>query len=860
MPSSPEDLSRHTPVMQQYLRLKAEHPDCLLFYRMGDFYELFFDDARRAAALLDIALTRRGQTAGEPIPMAGVPAHAVDGYLARLLRQGESVAICEQFGEAPGRGPMERRVTRVVTPGTVTEEALLEERRDNLLVAAHVLGERWGVAALDLTSGRFTVTEGDGSEGDGSQGLAAELARLQPAELLVPETGPLPGGAPGAALRRRPPWHFDPEAATRLLSEHFGTRDLAGFGCAGLAAAIGAAGSLLVYARETQRSALPHVRGLRVERREDSLYVDPVARRNLEVEVNLAGGRENTLVQVMDATRTPMGARLLRRWLARPLRDRTALRERQQAIETLLGDRLWETLDAALRAVGDLERVLARVALRSARPRDLVQLRLALAVVPEVQDVLGGAGDPRLAALAEAVRPFPELRERLEQALVESPPPTVRDGGVIADGYDPELDELRALDRDTGQALADFEARERARSAIAGLRVGYNRVSGFYIELSRAQAANAPADYVRRQTLKGVERYVTSELKAFEDRVLSARERALARERTLYADLLEGAAGHLADLQACAEAVAEADVLANLAERADALELTRPELTEESGIQVTRGRHPVVERCLDGPFVPNDLELGTGRRMLVVTGPNMGGKSTYMRQAALIVLLAHTGSFVPAERAVIGPVDRIFTRIGAADDLAGGRSTFMVEMTEVANILHNATRESLVLVDEVGRGTSTFDGLALAWASAEHLAREIGAYTLFATHFFELTVLADTLEGVANVHLDAVEHGERIVFLHAVKEGPASQSYGLQVAALAGVPAQVVARARARLAELEARPRDAGAPRRQLDLFATADPAPALDALRRVDPDRLTPRQALDTLYRLRELAGAKMR
>ena len=856
MRSSPEDLSRHTPVMQQYLRLKAEHPDCLLFYRMGDFYELFFDDARRAAALLDIALTRRGQTAGEPIPMAGVPAHAVDGYLARLLRHGESVAICEQFGEVPGRGPMERRVTRVVTPGTVTEEALLEERRDNLLVAAHVLGGRWGAAALDLTSGRLTVMEGDASEGHGSEGLAAELARLQPAELLVPETGPLPAGAPGAALRRRPPWHFDPEAATRLLSEHFGTRDLAGFGCAGLAAAVGAAGSLLIYARETQRSALPHVRGLRVERREDSLYVDPVARRNLEVEVNLAGGRENTLAQVMDATRTPMGARLLRRWLARPLRDRAALRGRHQAVETLLGDRLWEALDCALRAVGDLERVLARVALRSARPRDLVQLRLALAVLPELRDVLGAAGDPRLGALAEAVRPFPELRERLEQALVESPPPTVRDGGVIADGYDPELDELRALDRDTGQALADFEARERARSAIPGLRVGYNRVSGFYIELSRAQAANAPADYVRRQTLKGVERYVTPELKAFEDRVLSARERALARERTLYADLLEGAAGHLADLLACAEAVAEADVLANLAERADALDLTRPELTEEPGILVTRGRHPVVERCLDGPFVPNDLELAAGRRMLVVTGPNMGGKSTYMRQAALIVLLAHTGSFVPAERAVIGPVDRIFTRIGAADDLAGGRSTFMVEMTEVANILHNATRESLVLVDEVGRGTSTFDGLALAWASAEHLAREIGAFTLFATHFFELTVLADTLEGVANVHLDALEHGDRIVFLHAVKEGPASQSYGLQVAALAGVPAHVVGRARARLAELETRPLDAGAPRRQLDLFATADPAPALDALRRVDPDRLTPRQALDTLYRLRELAG----
>nr|MCU0936841.1 DNA mismatch repair protein MutS [Gammaproteobacteria bacterium] len=718
MSSAPEDLSRHTPVMQQYLRVKAEHPDCLLFYRMGDFYELFFDDARRAAALLDIALTRRGQTAGEPIPMAGVPVHAVEGYLARLLRKGESVAICEQVGEAPGRGPMERRVVRVVTPGTVTDEALLEERRDNLLVAAHAWDGRWGVAALDLASGRFTVAEVEGPEA-----LAAELARLQPAELLVPETGAPPAGAPGAAVRRRPPWHFDPEAAARLLAEHFGTRDLAGFGCAALPAAVGAAGSLLVYARETQRSALPHVRGLRVERREDSLVVDAVARRNLEVEVNLSGGRENTLLQVLDDTRTPMGARLLRRWLARPLRDRAALRARQQAIETLLGDRRWEDLAPTLRAVGDLERVLARVALRSARPRDLVQLRQALAVLPELRTALAAPGDPRLDALAEAVLPFPELRARLERAVVEAPPPTVRDGGVIADGYDAELDELRALDRDAGQALAGFETRERARSGIPGLRVGYNRVSGFYIELTRSQAANAPADYVRRQTLKGVERYVTPELKAFEDRVLSARERALARERTLYAELLERAATDLAKLQACAEAVAEADVLANLAGRADALNLTRPELTEEPGIRIAAGRHPVVEQCLDEPFVPNDLDLGPERRMLVVTGPNMGGKSTYMRQAALIVLLAHTGSFVPAERAVIGPVDRIFTRIGATDDLAGGRSTFMVEMTEVANILHNATRESLVLVDEVGRGTSTFDGLALAWACAEHLAR-----------------------------------------------------------------------------------------------------------------------------------------
>jgi DNA mismatch repair protein MutS len=852
MSHAPEELAGHTPVMQQYLRAKAEHPDALLFYRMGDFYELFYEDARRAAELLDIALTRRGQSAGQPIPMAGVPVHAAEGYLARLLKRGVSVAICEQVGEpVAGRGPMERQVVRILTPGTVTDEALLEERRDTLLAATHAAGGRYGLAALDLSSGRFTVTEVATADA-----LCGELERLQPAEVLVSEdAAAVQGIEPSAALRRRAPWHFDPQTSARLLAEHFGTRDLAGFGCQDLPAAVAAAGALLVYARETQRTALPHVRGLKVERREDSLVLDATARRNLEVEVNLAGGRENTLLHVLDRTATPMGSRCLRRWLARPLRDRPRLRARQQAVATLREGH--ESLRDRLRAAGDMERVLARVALRSARPRDLVQLRQALAALPLVRETLGGVDDPHLEDLVRRVTPLPALAERLGRALAESPPPTARDGGVIAPGYDPELDELRALDHDAGRFLAELEARERARSGIPGLRVGYNRVHGFYIELSRAQAASAPADYVRRQTLKGTERYVTPELRAYEDRVLSAREHALARERALYAELLELAASDLPCLQETAEALAELDVLACLAERAVALGLVRPELTTTPGIQVAAGRHPVVEQCASDPFVPNDVALDGERRMLVITGPNMGGKSTYMRQTALIVLLAHTGSFVPAESAVIGPVDRVFTRIGAADDLAGGRSTFMVEMTEVANILHNATPESLVLVDEVGRGTSTFDGLALAWACAEHLAREVGAFTLFATHFFELTALPEGTPGIANVHLYAVEHGERVVFMHAVKEGPASQSYGLQVAALAGVPPAVIARARQRLGELETRQADESPPRHQLDLFARPE-HPVLDALRSLDPDGMSPREALEALYRLRGMAGGR--
>jgi DNA mismatch repair protein MutS len=749
-----------------------------------------------------------------------------------------------------GKGPVERKVVRIVTPGTLTEESLLDERRDNLLASLHHSDGKYGLAWLDLSSGRFTLMELDQRAA-----VADELARLAPAELLVSEAlSDAPLLAARSGVRRQPPWHFEHDSAARLLSGQLGTRDLSGFGCAHLHAAVGAAGCLLQYARDTQRAALPHIRALRVERRDEAVLLDAATRRNLELEYTLGGGTDNTLLACIDRCATPMGSRLLNRWLNRPLRDREALRRRYHAVAALLDDAHHEDIQPRLRRIGDMERILARIALKSARPRDLVRLQDALAALPEVQRLLSPLESPRLAELREAIGEFPQIHALLASAIIDNPPQVIRDGGVIAPGYDRELDELRDLSENAGQFLVDLEARERARTGIANLKVNYNRVHGFYIELSRGQAEKAPADYVRRQTLKGAERYITPELKSYEDKVLSARERALAREKALYDELLEKLLPELPPLQAAAAALAELDVLNNFAERAVTLNLRAPELEERRGLHIVAGRHPVVEQTLDDPFVPNDLDLHDDRRMLIITGPNMGGKSTFMRQTALIVLLAHIGSFVPAERAVIGPVDRIFTRIGAADDLAGGRSTFMVEMTETANILHNATPDSLVIMDEIGRGTSTFDGLSLAWACAEHLLREVRSYTLFATHYFELTVLPETLEGVANVHLDAVEHGDGIVFLHAVKDGPANQSYGLQVAALAGVPRPVIEQAKRRLAQLENEAAHPTAPTQQLSLFAPKEDHPALKLLAEVVADDLTPRQALETLYRLKTL------
>ena len=842
--------------MQQYLRLKAQHPDSLLFYRMGDFYELFFEDARRAARLLDITLTARGQSAGQPIPMAGVPYHSAENYIARLVRRGESVAICEQIGDpAKAKGPVERQVVRVVTPGTVTDEAFLDERRDTLLAALLLDGERFGLAWLELSSGRFCVAEASGAEA-----LASEIERLRPAELLIPEQSQRPGIV--TFMRERPTWHFDAQTATRLLCEQFATRDLAGFGCADRFLAIGAAGCLLQYVRDTQKAALPHLRGLRLEERTDAVLLDAATRRNLELDISLADRPECTVAAVLDQTATAMGGRELRRWLHRPLRDRRPVELRLNAIGALIDHGLAADVHELLRHVGDIERGLARVALKSARPRDLAQLRDALGRLPDLQALLASEDAPLLRELASEVGTHPQVHELLTRAIIESPPPIVRDGGVIAAGYDAELDDLRRISEHSDQYLLDLEARERERSGIANLRLGYNRVQGYYIEISRSLADKVPTDYHRRQTVKNAERYITPELKEFEDKVLGARDRALAREKQLYDELLDLLIARLSGLQTTARALAALDVLSNLAERAVTLRYAAPRLTDDAIIEISEGRHPVVERFIDQPFVPNDLALSDDRRMLVITGPNMGGKSTFMRQTALIVILARIGSYVPAKAACIGPVDRVFTRIGASDDLAGGRSTFMLEMTEAANILNNATPQSLVLMDEIGRGTSTYDGLSLAWACATHIAKHVRAFTLFATHYFELTALAGELEACANVHLDATEHGEKLIFLHTVKDGPANQSYGLQVAALAGVPPKVIGAARRYLHELERRSAEAHAPRLQQELSLEFGAAPeeheAVKALKAIDPDELTPKAALEKLYELKTLLGGR--
>jgi DNA mismatch repair protein MutS len=842
---------KHTPMMQQYLRIKADHPDTLLFYRMGDFYELFFDDARKAAKLLDITLTARGQSGGKPIPMAGVPHHAAENYLARLIRLGESVAICEQTSDpATSKGPVDRAVQRIVTPGTVTDDSLLEDRRDNLLVAVHHAGSIYGIASLDISGGRFSVLELGSSER-----LLAELQRLNPAELLYAEDAAqleklLQGFATPA--HRQPPWWFETESAQRMLSEQFGTRDLAGFGCDHMSAAIMAAGCLLQYARDTQRSALPHISALHVENIDTSVVLDAASRRNLEIEFNLSGGTENTLCAVLDQTTTAMGSRCLRRWLHQPLRDREILQQRHLAIGELIGSGHYRDLQQSLNHMGDIERIMTRVALRSARPRDLDTLRLSLQLLPEIQQVLGLSHAPLLTALAKRISQHPDTVALLQSAIRENPPVLIRDGGVIADGYDAELDELRALSQHADNFLIELEQRERERTGIKTLKVSYNRVHGFYIEVSRTQSDKLPEDYVRRQTLKGAERYITAELKSYEDKVLSARERSLALEKSLYDALLESLAQSLAVLQDCARALAELDSLACLAERADHLDYCCPELSDKPGIHIKEGRHPVVEQVREEVFIANDTLLSDSKRMNIITGPNMGGKSTYMRQSALIVLLACIGSYVPAKRAVIGPIDRIFTRIGAADDLASGRSTFMVEMTEAANILNNASEHSLVLMDEIGRGTSTFDGLSLAWACAHHLAQKNRSYCLFATHYFELTALPDEIAGIANVHIDAVEHGERIVFLHSVKPGPANQSYGLQVAQLAGVPTRAIELARKKLVELEQQSVTSHHTTGQFEMFSDRI-HPVLERIQELDVDALTPKQAHDLLYQLKK-------
>lgn len=834
--------------MQQYLGFKAEHADMLLFFRMGDFYELFYEDAKKAARLLDIALTTRGKSAGEPIPMAGVPFHAVDGYLAKLVRLGESVAICEQIGDpATSKGPVERKIIRIVTPGTITDEAILEERVDNLLVGVHQNGERFGIAILDLASGRFSV-----AEFSDKAALESELRRVNPAEVLVSEDSAIKDWLSETCRRItvQAPWLFDTLTASERLIKQYRVKDLSGFGCNNMVLAIASAGALLHYAEHTQRMALLHLQALKLERQDDCIILDAISQRNLELEHDFSGRKEHSLLQIMDTTVTTMGARLLRRWIHRPIRDHQLLRLRHNAVANLLHNRRFIEVQSCLRAVCDIERILTRVAFKSARPRDLLKLRSSLAELPGLRELLANFDSPKLQTLLHSTHEFPKLYQYLSSALVESPPVTIRDGGVIARGFDPQLDELNTLSTNAAQFLLDLEAREKQRSGLRNLKVGYNRVHGYYIEISRHQSENVPADYHRRQTLKATERFITDELKTFEDKVLSAKSKALAREKMLYGLILDRITEDIEALQLTANAIAEIDLLGCFAERAESLDFSQPEFTESSGIDIRAGRHAVVEQVQTEAFIANDTLMHDERRMLIITGPNMGGKSTYMRQTALIIILAHIGSFVPAEKATIGPVDRIFTRIGAGDDLAGGHSTFMVEMTEAANIVNNASSNSLVLMDEIGRGTSTYDGLALAWACATYLAEQVRAYTLFATHNFELTALPEHSETVANVHLDAVEHGDQIVFMHALKEGPANRSYGLQVAQLAGIPAGIIEHARKYLSALESSESAMSHNVPQKDLFNK--PHPVTQALQDLNPDEMTPKQAHDALYELK--------
>ncbi|WP_095499659.1 DNA mismatch repair protein MutS [Paraferrimonas haliotis] len=838
-------------MMRQYLKIKAEHPNQLLLYRMGDFYELFFDDAKKAAKLLDISLTARGKSGGNAIPMAGVPYHAIEGYLAKLVQLGESAAICEQIGDpATSKGPVERKVVRIITPGTLTDEALLPERQDSLLAAVYQEQQHFGYATLDLSSGRFVVNELESEEA-----LEAELQRTNPAELLYNEDFQASHVLQRyQGKRRRPLWEFELSSARKQLNQQFGTKDLQGFGVEELTLALSAAGCLINYIKDTQRTALPHIRAIIAEPQSDFVILDAATRRNLELTVNLSGSESNTLASVLDKTTTAMGSRLLKRWLHQPLTDRSRINHRLDAVDDLIQNQQIPLFHAPLRNIGDMERILARVALRSARPRDIARLRLALEMLPEIQSLLSLQNSILIKRLSDAIGEFPELVSLLQNAVIENPPVLIRDGGVIAPGYSAELDQWRDLAEGATGYLSELENRERESTGISTLKVGYNRVHGYFIEVSRAQSDLVPAHYQRRQTLKNMERYIIPELKEHEDKVLSSQGKALALEKQLWEQLFDKLLPHIGTLQACAYALAELDVLVNFAERAESLNYQRPHLSDNIGIDIQQGRHPVVEKVTSEPFIANPTQLSPQRRMLVVTGPNMGGKSTYMRQTALIVLMAHIGCFIPAEHATIGPIDRIFTRIGASDDLASGRSTFMVEMTETANILHNASNNSLVLMDEIGRGTSTYDGLSLAWAAADYLANKLNSLTLFATHYFELTQMPESNPNVANVHLDAIEHGDSIAFMHSVEEGPASRSYGLQVAALAGVPAKVINNAKAKLHQLESSSSSNQSLPMEPSQPSLLQESQVEQALAQLDPDNLTPKQAHQLLYQLKSL------
>lgn len=856
---------KNSPMITQYLGIKAAHPETLLFYRMGDFYELFFDDAVKASRLLGISLTSRGTSNGEPIKMAGVPYHSAEQYLVKLLSLGESVAICEQIGDpATSKGPVERKVMRILTPGTVSDAALLKDKSDAYVMAAHTKGSgngaMLGLAWLNMANGEFSVTEVPARE------WASWVEQIHPSEMVLSDRHMADTVRPAfeCVFTPLPDKFFHADKGEAALLAQLSAKHLANLDAEHLTVGLSAIGALLHYAQHTQGQALRHVQGLTVVRSEHYLTLDAATRRNLEITETLRGQESPTLFSLLDGCATSMGSRLLKRWLHHPLRHAATVLARQTAIGTLLNQRTHMALRPHLAALCDVERISARIALNTVRPKELAALRDSVMQLDAVRAVLPDAqGGELLDMLAQGVRAPDGLLELLQRAVLNEPATFVREGGVIADGFDAQLDEYRGLQTNSGAFLLDLEARERERTGIAGLKVEYNRVHGFYIELTHAQAKDAalPVDYQRRQTLKNAERFITPELKAFEDKALSAQSLALAREKYLFEQLLIALQPFVGGLQKLARVLAQLDVLSNLAERARTLNWHPPHLTDVPCIHIHKGRHPVVEQQVT-PFIANDCHLSADERLWVITGPNMGGKSTFMRQVALITLLAYCGSFVPAEHVTLGPIDRIFTRIGAADDLAGGRSTFMVEMTEAAQILQHATPNSLVLMDEIGRGTSTFDGLALAMAIAQSLLNTQQSLTLFATHYFELTQLATTALHVKNVHLSAIEERESIVFLHQVQEGPASKSYGLQVAHLAGVPRVVVAAARKHLAELEAQQ----AAHTQFDLFSAPvaeeeTPAhieyaahPLLEEFAQINPDEMTPRQALDALYALKKL------
>lgn len=866
------NIDSHTPMMQQYLKVKMQHPHALMFYRMGDFYELFFDDAHKAAKLLGITLTHRGKTNGNPIPMAGVPFHAAEGYLARLVKKGETVVICEQVGEVTGKGPVDRQVVRILTPGTLTDDALLNSHQSSNLVALCLQQNQIGIALLDLSAGIFKVQQQDFK----LEQLSIELARLMPSEILVDEDIVDPNILEqvkkqlDCPVTKRPNVDFNLNNAQKTLCDQLGVSTLSGFGIDHLPLAKAAAAALIHYAKETQKTALPHIRSIQLEQSSDFIALDPVTRRNLEI-VDPLFEHGTSLFQLINDCQTAMGSRLLSRTLMQPLRDTALLDARLDAIQAFIDGYHEAPIRLVLKEIGDIERVLSRVALGSARPRDLVQLRQASAQLPFLRHALNpvvvSQQSKLVQQLNEELGDFNGLYQRLLAAIVENPPVLLRDGNVIAEGFDSELDELRKIRDHAGQFLIDLEIKEREQSGIPTLKIGYNRVSGYYIELTRAQAEQAPEHYIRRQTLKNAERYITPELKSFEDKVLSSESRALAREKMLFEMLLDELRQDIANLQVMSAAIAQIDLLSNFAHQARLRNWSRPEFSPETGIKIMAGRHPVVEALNKTAFTPNDTHLDYAHRMAIITGPNMGGKSTFMRQTALISLLAYCGSFVPAQSATLGPIDRIFTRIGSADDLSTGKSTFMVEMTETSQILHHATNQSLVLMDEVGRGTSTYDGLSLAWACVLDLSKRVKCLCLFATHYFELTELSKE-SGIYNYHVSAKELNGNLILLHKVQQGPASQSHGLQVAKLAGIPTNVIKEAQNRLRILERQQQQHVNTAVQRDLFAPAVQAepniiervvevekvsPALEILKALDVDNLTPREALQHLYQLKE-------